>query len=943
MPFVTETLRHDSFLDDLFYKVFRRFEDKDGNKWWMDINDKAPKIDLYKITFEKGLFVSGVDGYRAPRKPKEGNICITRHMIIRRWDNELLGFAQSTGSVKINTASIPTDHQGLMTWLVNSYKEFINYTTLYAYTLEGYEGYTHFEADGGEIAPVTILTDDSGAGVHKASLDVEFHSEDEYYPDMKQSPIITMDLKGDTGSQVAAIGKLNYKTNTNWWDDSLIQLKGVFDETSAYFTLKVDSAPNWEDNMVALVPFFYGNLVTKESQSDATKRNATPIAMFGGTQVDKFFDFDSIDETTELLQPITRNYTSHPSNGVDTIMVKKTKYGARYQEHFLSWNVPPNQMPPTREEIRLVGEDIKSARVHATGNLPEVIQGIDATINLGFLITHPKAADYVGATYVVINDEEVTTLKSVDLVNSTITLTRKTGKEWAAGTQIKAYTSDALASITRKYPRAWNYLRFGYYQYGFHPSRYSDKIHTSRATVMHPEDGIIGHIPNIVLLPAINVMDGDKLKFPYWCADCDEELYSPEVPTTPPPSGWSPVPSDDPHGGNDDPNESNDPDKGSFTYLCDNSVAPSTVDSTYWNPSTTLQGFVASQIGRELSREFWQGRNDWLDLFGNTVEPDGGKYLMTSSKVTIKNFHAFLWKAVQDVKSGKETNSSTWTAFNTWAKTDLSCLTELERASLFMSTKLAKPVLFFPSSEGFLAGDILDKMIPAIEKVPTEVYDFMDFNNVYVEAPNSGGIVGAWVRDAGIMATSPTGVVTDAAPTFKSMVSFEPQLLQYSLGAAKANRPYDYIKNSTTPNFGSPIVGGEYTSYYQTEMTDTNFTPFVAAEVAVHEMAHALSNYGRDVLGKVLHEMPDWLSISWGVDSTGKWDGISAKKTKPGTLLDNGKLAPVSDYGCFQPAEDFAESFMMYVINRPFLKDKFRAKHDFIATKLQAMGINPNL
>ncbi|MBJ8206168.1 hypothetical protein JDS91_34025, partial [Bacillus cereus] len=93
------------------------------------------------------------------------------------------------------------------------------------------------------------------------------------------------------------------------------------------------------------------------------------------------------------------NYVNHPSNGIDSVMIKKTKYGARYQEHFLRWNVPPNLMPPTREELRLV----KNA------------QGTE------------KEEEYA-----------------------------------------------------RKYPRAWNYLRYGYYQYDFHASRYSNKIHTSR-------------------------------------------------------------------------------------------------------------------------------------------------------------------------------------------------------------------------------------------------------------------------------------------------------------------------------------------------------------------------------------------------------------------------------------------------------------------------------
>ncbi|WP_206774399.1 hypothetical protein, partial [Bacillus cereus] len=43
-------------------------------------------------------------------------------------------------------------------------------------------------------------------------------------------------------------------------------------------------------------------------------------------------------------------------------------------------------------------------------------------------------------------------------------------------------------------------------------------------------DGVLGYIPNIVLLPVINVSEGEKLVFPYWCEECNESQYQPEVP-----------------------------------------------------------------------------------------------------------------------------------------------------------------------------------------------------------------------------------------------------------------------------------------------------------------------------------------------------------------------------------------------------------------------------
>lgn len=851
MPWVEETLRHDSFLDELFDKVFRRFEDKSGNKWWQNFNDKVAKVDLYKINFEKGLFVKDTNGYKTPEEPHEGNIAITRHVIFRRWDNQLLAFAQSTGAVKITTQDIPTDRADMMKWLVDLYKKLVDYTTLYAYTMDFYEGYTHFETSDGIVAPVTVMNDDGGFGVLKASLDIEYYNEDEYYPNTKQSPIITMKLKGDTGEQTASIGKLNFKTNTNWWDDSLIQLRGVFDETSAFFTLKVDSAPTWEDNMVTLVPFFFGNLVTK----NATKPNETPIAMLGGSQVGKFFDFDNVETKTETLQPITRNYVNHPSNGIDSVMVKKSKYGSRYQEHFLSWNVPPNLMPPTREELR-------------------------------------KVKDALGTE----KEEE----------------------------------------FARKYPRAWNYLRFGYYEYDFHPSRYSDKIHASRATVIHPEDGVVGYIPNIVLLPVINLMEGDRLKFPYWCATCQEVPYSPETPNDNTATVWNPtpIPTQEP-----DNTPEPEPETARFSYYCDNSVDAETIDDEYWTPSPTTQDYMtnnADGIGRPISTKFWTGRNDWIDYFYDS----SSKYHLNNSKIDVGDFQKFLWKSISDVKDGVVKVDETWAEFKSWCDANLPCLTDLQKASIFMSAKLEKPVTFFAGAEGFLSGDTLDKMVPLIKKVPSATYDWMDFNNVYVEDSSDGGVVGAWVMDNIVTAFYSGGTSENILSTFRSMVNFEPQVLQYPISAAKAHRPYDYIKPST--GFGSPVVGGEYTDYYKPEMTDTDYIPYVASEVAIHEMGHALSNYGYDKLGTKLHDMQEWLDISgWVRKSDGTFDELT--KSNAGTTLDNGKLAPVSDYGCFNPAEDFAEAFMMYVVNRKFLADKFKAKHDFIMNKLNALGIDPNL
>ena len=50
------------------------------------------------------------------------------------------------------------------------------------------------------------MSENPGLDIFRDSMDIEYYGEDEYYESMKQSPIITMQLKGDTGDLVASIG-----------------------------------------------------------------------------------------------------------------------------------------------------------------------------------------------------------------------------------------------------------------------------------------------------------------------------------------------------------------------------------------------------------------------------------------------------------------------------------------------------------------------------------------------------------------------------------------------------------------------------------------------------------------------------------------------------------------------------------------------------------------
>lgn len=61
------------------------------------------------------------------------------------------------------------------------------------------------------------------------------------------------------------------------------------------------------------------------------------------------FDFDNPGaKMSDPKMPILKTYGNYPSNGVDSVMATKTRFGARYQAHYLSWGTAPNALPPEK-------------------------------------------------------------------------------------------------------------------------------------------------------------------------------------------------------------------------------------------------------------------------------------------------------------------------------------------------------------------------------------------------------------------------------------------------------------------------------------------------------------------------------------------------------------------------------------------------------------------
>ncbi|MCC2436208.1 hypothetical protein [Bacillus paranthracis] len=208
--------------------------------------------------------------------------------------------------------------------------------------------------------------------------------------------------------------------DTNWWPDSLVRVTGQVDSSRVILLIQADKTPAFDNNSVPNIPVYMGKLESYAADDTIADALWAGTAYDEGPEVNSHnFDFESRTpfRNVSKFMPRTKSYPKSPGNGIDNIIVKRSRFGARYQAHYLSWNVPSNQMPPDRKSV-----------------------------NGG------------------------------------------------------------------QYPNAWQNHENDEYKYRFNPSVYSNKVHSSRAYVVHPEEGVRGYLPYVVLLSPLGLLNGDKLK-----------------------------------------------------------------------------------------------------------------------------------------------------------------------------------------------------------------------------------------------------------------------------------------------------------------------------------------------------------------------------------------------------------------------------------------------
>ena len=422
LPEATNVLQEGTFLDD-FASLLTT------NGWTEELTFK-------KASYDGMLSNSTMDG------TPSYEFFVATHKIFSNADGKFLGVAVGSswdGENDIDdVVTIPQlsaesglgDTTEFETYLEDKSTDNKVTTSIYFYMVENLPDFT---ADSMTIAP--------SEGTEKFALDVEVKQyaggkSDEVgdypivisdaNPKVMQSPITKSTLRPEF------IEDVDYpEMMTNWWSDSEVALRGVIDDTNIFVVLQADNVPAWENNVIPSVPLYFGKLTTVSDSDNAVAMFAGTVA--SGTSESDVAEFDFDDPTVrvgEKIMPVLKNYPSHPSNGIDTVMVSRSRFGSRYQEYFLSWNTSPNTMPPDR-------------------------QGAD-------------------------------------------------GKE---------------------YPRSWNHIHEDEYKFQFNPSRYSNKVHTSRIYVVHPEEGVRGHLSQAVGLNAINFSAGKLRIRKQNCPTKEYEVY----------------------------------------------------------------------------------------------------------------------------------------------------------------------------------------------------------------------------------------------------------------------------------------------------------------------------------------------------------------------------------------------------------------------------------
>lgn len=414
--------------EDNFQERFAEFLTNQGG-WNKGANGGALQYSFKKVVFDADLLTAAAHNNMENNPKSTTLITIAQHYIYVNNDGKMLGCAVVAQweqlYSQIESKPFTSSIEQFKEWAIEQYTKYRSQQTLYFYLVEDLRG---LDTVSGDICmPFKAKSNPEEREFLRAALDIEVTdaqmTEDDIYMitdaalERMQSPIVTVSLRTDQLEDHYSEDYYHKAAFSNWWPDSEVTLRGFVDGSGFFFVMQCDNVPAPEGNLVPVIPFYFGKLDTEDPDDPAVALFAGSVPP--GTSFDKIATYDMDDPSTKastLILPLLKTYPKYPGNGVDEVIVSRSRYGARYQSYYLSWNAPSNEMPPLRE-----GEG------------------------------------------------------------------------------------------GRDYPRAWRNAENPLYKYAFNPSRYSNKIHTSKIYVVHPEEGVRGSLRNAIGFSALG-FNANKLR-----------------------------------------------------------------------------------------------------------------------------------------------------------------------------------------------------------------------------------------------------------------------------------------------------------------------------------------------------------------------------------------------------------------------------------------------
>jgi hypothetical protein len=272
---------------------------------------------------------------------------IAEHVIVENALGYKFGIARVWKNTNVVLKDLPTDLRAVITGSTTTktisdvYNFFVNYFKSSEVSIV--DIYLYMLKDFIDI-PVSHYISANASNTLQDSLDVENLSgrpvRKDSYTEWENTYAQTQNMQ----SPIVQV-KLRNSLVGNWWPDSKVRVEGLISDETVFLLLQCDNAAAYEGAEVPVIPIYFGQ-VEPLSESDTME----PVLWAGTTPTSKTYDYSDPTKkfVTNPMLPFGKSYPKNPGNGIDNVLVRRTKYGAYYQAFYLAWQTGPEGMPPDR-------------------------------------------------------------------------------------------------------------------------------------------------------------------------------------------------------------------------------------------------------------------------------------------------------------------------------------------------------------------------------------------------------------------------------------------------------------------------------------------------------------------------------------------------------------------------------------------------------------------